>query len=190
MKIYLTDQKDRLGKHLAYFKTQEVMRYDKTSLSEKKSSVIVNASGKITLPPLDFLFDYRIFPPEIMIYLTEWQEEKREMQVGDTIVQQVYIPPVKSFSQKIVFAVRVNEIIDEPERKGFSYQTLEGHVEMGISTFTIEQSEAGMIFKIHTFSRSGNILSRVLGPLFSVPYQTYCTNKAVQQVKQQLEKLL
>ncbi len=81
------------------------------------------------------------------------------MQIGDTILQQVFIPPVKQFSKKIIFGVRINAIINEAVRIGFSYETLEGHVEKGESTFTIEEIEGNIIFKIHTFSEPGSWLT-------------------------------
>lgn len=124
-----------------------------------------------------------------MSCLTQWQFEQRSMKIGDTIVQQVYLPPLRQFSQKIIFGVRVNEIINEQNRKGFSYETLEGHIETGISIFTVEQnSKSNIIFKIQTFSKPGNILTQMLGPVISIPYQTFCTNQALNNVKKQLEK--
>ncbi|HYI77464.1 MAG TPA: DUF1990 family protein, partial [Chryseolinea sp.] len=82
----------------------------------------------------------------------------------------------------------VNSIIDEDGRKGFSYVTIEGHVEKGESTFTIEQSGQGLTFKIRTFSEPGNLLTKLVGPIFTVPYQTYCTRRALENVKKQILK--
>ena len=137
---------------------------------------------------LDFLFDYKIFPDNIMTYKTQWADENRKMKIGDTIAQQVYIPPTKIFSQKNIFGVRINEIINQVHKKGFSYETLEGHVEKGVSTFTVEQLNDNIIFKVQTFSSPGNILTKILGPVFSIPYQTFCTKSALNNVKSQLEK--
>lgn len=109
------------------------------------------------------------------------------MSVGDTIVQQVHIPPLRVFSQILIFGVRIKEIIDERYRKGSSYETLEGHVERGISTFTIEQVDNKIIFEIRTFSAPGNILKKLSGPFFSIPYQTFCTKAAIENVKTRLE---
>ena len=109
------------------------------------------------------------------------------MKAGDTIVQQVFIPPTKIVSQKLIFGVRIKEIIDEKSRKGFSYETLEGHVEKGISTFTVEEEQGRIVFKIKTFSGAGNLLSKLMGPFFSVPYQAFCTNKALENCKKQME---
>ncbi|MCH7723556.1 MAG: DUF1990 family protein [Bacteroidetes bacterium] len=164
------------------------MTYDKNRLTEKTSIIHIGTTKKIDTLNLQFLFDYKIFPVHIMTYLTEWNNEKRKIKIGDTIIQQVYLPPTKTFSQKLIFGVRINEIIDQPDKKGFSYETLEGHVEKGVSTFTIEQTEKETIFKIHTFSTPANFLTKLLGSIFSVPYQTFCTNTALKNVKQQIEK--
>src|SRR6478672_11254940 len=139
MKIFLTDQKKKFKRHLEYLKTKKVMAYEKSRLIEKTTTININTTKTITELNLDCLFDYQIFPPFIMTFLSEWIEENRKLKVGDTIAQQVYIPPIKTFSQKIIFGVRINEIINQSNKIGFSYQTLEGHVEKGISTFLVEQ---------------------------------------------------
>ncbi|MFK7970984.1 MAG: DUF1990 family protein [Bacteroidia bacterium] len=177
-----------MNKHLYLFKGKSIMAYEKTDLTEKSTSIDIHTAKNIDELDLGFLFDYRIFPDNILTFKSQWKDEGRAMKAGDTIAQQVYIPPTKTFSQKIVFGVRVCEIIDKANKKGFSYETLEGHVEKGISTFTVEQFENKIIFKVHTFSRPGNILTALLGPIFSIPYQTFCTKAALNNVKEQLEK--
>jgi hypothetical protein len=187
MRIYLTDQTNRLEEHLEVLRQVPVMPYDKNKLVEKSSSISINTDKEFAELDSRTLFDYRIFPLNIMTALTEWVSKKREMHVGDTIVQHVYIPPFRKLSQKIVFGVRIKEIFREPTRVGFSYETLHGHVEKGISTFTIEKTAEGSIFKIHTFSAPGSYLSRMVGPVFSLPYQAFCTRQALMHVKRQLE---
>lgn len=188
MRIYLKNQTSNFKKNLDFLKTVEVMNYDKTQLTEKTMTIDLKTTKKLEQINLDFLFDYQIFPDNIMTFKTQWTDEKRKMKVGDTIVQQVYIPPTKIFSQKIIFGVRINEIIDQADKKGFSYETLKGHVEKGISTFTIEQLDNKLVFKVQTYSTPGNILTKLLGPIFSIPYQTFCTNAALKNVKRQIEK--
>ncbi len=188
MKIFIIDQKQRLKQHLDFLKTKKVMDYDKTILIEKITTIDIETTKNISELNLDFLFEYKIFPSNIMTYKNQWEDENRKMKIGDTIAQQVYIPPNKVFSQKIIFGVRINKIIDQADRIGFSYETLEGHVEKGISTFTVEQIEDKIIFKVQTFSKPGNIFTKLVGPFFSVPYQTFCTKKALKNVKNQLEK--
>jgi hypothetical protein len=187
MKIYLTDQKNNFKKHLDFLKTKLIMNYDKSRLTEKSTTININTTKKIDELNLNFLFDYQIFPDNIMTFKTQWADENRTIKIGDTIAQQVYIPPTKIFSHKIIFGVRINEIIDKADSKGFSYETLEGHVEKGVSTFLIEQLDNKIVFKVQTYSTPGNILTKILGPIFSVSYQTFCTKTALNNVKRQLE---
>lgn len=163
------------------------MDYEKSWLTDKISTIDIETTKNLDQLNLEFLFDYQIFPDNIMTFKNEWTDQKRKMKIGDTIAQQVYIPPTRTFSQKIIFGVRINEIIDQADKKGFSYETLEGHVEKGVSTFTVEQLDNKIVFKIQTYSTPGNILTKLLGPIFSVPYQTFCTRTALKNVKRQLE---
>lgn len=190
MKIFLTDQAFNFNQLLKELMTRPVMKYSRQKLREKTSTVELTTAKKLPDVPLSFLFDYKIFPSTIMAFQTQWTLENRKMKAGDTILQQVFIPPAPAFSQKIIFGVRINSIIDEPTRKGFSYETLEGHVEKGESTFTIEETEKGLIFKIQTFSEPATCLTKLLGPLFSLPYQAYCTRTALENVKRQLESAI
>ena len=187
MKIYLTDQKNKFKQHLDFLKDKKVMDYDKSRLTEKITTIDIETTKNFNQLNLGFLFDYNIFPDNIMTFKNQWSDENRKMKIDDTIAQQVYIPPTKTFSQKIIFGVRINEIIDQADKKGFSYETLEGHVEKGVSSFTVEKVDDKIVFKIKTYSTAGNILTKLLGPIFSVPYQTFCTKTALKNVKRQLE---
>lgn len=164
------------------------MRYNVSELVEKETSISVDLALPLSDLDLAFFFNYQIFPDNIMGSYTQWKDEQRSMQVGDTIVQQAYLPPNPVLSQKIIFGVRISEIIEEENRIGYSYETLEGHVEKGISTFTIERHNNRTIFKIHTYSKPGSFLTRLVGPIFSIPYQTYCTKKCLKNVKAILER--
>ena len=188
MKIYLTDQADNFDGLLKQLTTKPTMTFDKTKLKEKTTTIDIKTEKTLGQLNLDFLFDYKIFPSNIMTFMTQWGQEKRKMKIGDSILQQAFIPPTKTFSKKIVFGVRITNIIDETDRKGFSYATIKGHVEKGESTFTIEQSDSGLILKIKTFSEPGNLLTKLVGPIFTVPYQTYCTRTALENVKRQIEQ--
>ena len=163
------------------------MTFDKAKLKKKTTKIDFKTEKDLGQVDLDFLFDYKIFPSHIMAFLTQWTQEKRRMKVGDTILQQAIIPPIKMFSLKLIFGVRINKIIDEADKKGFSYVTIDGHVEKGESTFTLEKSDDGLIFKIVTFSEPGNFLTKLFGPIFTLPYQTYCTRTALEHVQRQME---
>ncbi len=183
MRIYLSDQHHRFNEHLKRLRGVPVMSYDPARLTERTSSIELRCERALDRNGLAFLFAYRIFPENILCYHAQWIAEGGEMRARDTIVQQVHIPPMRAFSQKLIFGVRVKEVIDRPEELGFSYETLDGHVEKGISTFTVRRSGSGMLFTIHTLSAPGSALSRMLGPVFSVPYQAYCTRRALMNVK-------
>lgn len=188
MKVYLTDQSKQFLKHLEFLKKQPVIQYDKTRLTEKKTFITIDTTKELKDLNTSFFFNYKIFPGNIMAYLTQWTFEDRQMQIGDTIVQQAFIPPFRKFSQKIIFGVRINNIINQSKKIGFSYETLKGHVEMGVSTFTIEKTQdEKTIFKVHTLSKPGNVLTQFVGPIFSVPYQAFCTRQGLLNVKRQLE---
>lgn len=187
MKLYLSDQTKIFPQHLEFLKKQKVKPYDKEKLTEKTTIISIDTTRKLNELPAEILFEYKIFPDNIMSYLTQWSFEKRQIQIGDTIVQQAFIPPFRHLSQKIIFGVRIDNIINEPERIGFSYETLEGHVEKGISIFTIETENEKTVFKIHTFSQPGTLLTKFIGPILSVPYQTFCTRQGLLNVKRQLE---
>ena len=188
MKVHLTDQSKYFPQHLEFFKRQPVMLYSKPKMREKTTVISIAGTTEVQNLNTQFFFDYKVFPGNIMSYWTQWNAEGRQMQIGDTIVQQVFIPPFRPLSQKIILGVRINEIIREPTKIGFSYETLEGHVEKGISIFTIEQTkEQTTIFKVHTFSKPGNLFSKLVAPIFSIPYQAFCTQQGLLNVKRQLE---
>ncbi len=65
----------------------------------------------------------------------------------------------------ILAPCRVDMVIDEPGRRGFSYLTLPGHPERGRETFTAELDAAGVVWvSIAAVSRPGSILTAVAGP--------------------------
>jgi uncharacterized protein (UPF0548 family) len=188
MKIFLTDQNLKFPQHLELLKRAPVMIYNKTRLKEKTSQIFIKTQKRLPEIDLESFFNYCIFPDHILSFQTQWAMEKRKMKIGDTILQQVYLPPIKAFSQKIIFGVRVSEIINSSDKLGFSYEALKGHVEKGISIFTVEQEKEGISFRITTFSKPGNLLAIVFGPIFAIPYQTYCTNAALKYMKNRIEE--
>ncbi len=137
--MYLTDQTKNFEKHLEILKTLDVIEYEEAKLKEKTTFIEINSKKSLSEFDLSFFWDYNIFPDNIMNYLTEWTFENRQIQIVYTILQQAFIPPFRNFSQKVILGVRINQVINEPNRKGFSYETLIGHVEMGKSIFTIEK---------------------------------------------------
>ena len=105
------------------------------------------------------------------------------MQEGDVIVQQAFLPPLP-LSIKCVFAVRVLQIFRESTKVGFSYGTLRGHAEMGRSEFFFALQDGVIRATIHTYSAPGNLLTRLIAPLVTLPYQRYCTQLGLQRMRE------
>jgi hypothetical protein len=182
MKIYLFNQFKKFPKHLQSMYTLDVMQYNLSELKEVFSEIKLPIQSSLGQVDSDFLFNYDLFPKHILEAYPQWIAEGRTMQVGDTIAQQVFLPPLKNFSQKIIFGVRISEVIKDEYRLGFTYETLKGHVEKGKSTFLLEQKVDGLYFSIQTFSVPGNFLTKLLSPIFSIPYQSFCTKSALKNV--------
>jgi hypothetical protein len=189
MLIYLQDQTSNLPGLLQRFRTVAVNPYDPTLLKEQISTIEIDTNKRLAELNLSPLFANQIFPASILTSKADWEIENRAMRVGDTVVQQVYLPPGSKMSQKIIFGVRIKEIINEENRKGFSYEALKGHVEKGISIFTVEQLFEGIVFRIHTYSKPGNLVSALMGPIFSDKYQQSATQAALKNMKRQLEEM-
>ena len=174
----------QLANYLEVFQEKQVIPYDKLQSKEQVSRIeLFNEPIDFSQLDYDALMRYHVFPSNIMRFITQWEYENRSMKIGDVIVQQIHFPPMVNAPLKMIMAVRISEIIDDPNRKGFSYETLEGHVEKGISTFTLEQTTTGIHFQISTFSTPGNRLLRWFAPVFTVPYQGFCTGAALRNVK-------
>lgn len=178
MKIFSTDQKYNLPKYIECFKSCETIKYTKDTLKHKTRTAIILQHSSFTTLSLHDFFNYKIFPPNILQAYPQWVHENREMKVNDVIIQQIQVPPFISFSQKIIMGVRIKEIFHSNTCQGFAYETLEGHVEKGISIFKIESNSNVLTFTIETYSASSNFVLSIFQPLASL-YQDYCTKKAL-----------
>jgi hypothetical protein len=112
----------------------------------------------------DRLLTYRIFPPRLM--RPEVCSSDGRLHDGTTIVQHVAIGPLRLEAAVRVVRAWRDEGADAVE-SGFTYATLEGHPERGISTFRIRRrsDERVITFEIDVRSRSGSLLTRVARPL-------------------------
>jgi hypothetical protein len=155
---------------------------DARSLPEKLTSVELGAAVPLAELRTDFLFDYDVFPKTILRSAAEWHKGGRAMQVGDMIVQRAFFPPT-GFGVCMEFAVRVAEIFRTETKLGFAYETLEGHAERGRSEFYFEERDGRMAFIIHTFSEPGIWWARLFGRVLMLPYQAWCTRRALRRVK-------
>jgi uncharacterized protein (UPF0548 family) len=155
---------------------------DERALPERSTSVALGVQGPIGRWNTGFIFDYAIFPTRIMRFEAEWVSGGRKMAVGDVILQRAVVPPI-GFGLCLEFAVRISALISEPRRLGFAYETLSGHAEKGVSEFYFEERAERLFFTIHTFSSPGHWSSRIASQILTIPYQAWCTRRALQHVK-------
>jgi Domain of unknown function (DUF1990) len=188
MLLFLKDQFNKLSNHLPWFTRLPVIPYKISLLKEKNTTASLPCNKELKELSFNFLFAYCIFPDNILTYCAEWQYQKRKMQVGDTIVQQIYFPAVKILSQKIIVGVRVKDVFMQDDLIEFSYETLKGHIEKGISSFRVLKINGSIKFNIHTHSRANNLFLHLLSPLLSSPYQDYCTRKVLHRMVQLFKK--
>jgi hypothetical protein len=180
MFVRLTDQRPLLPRHL--------QRLMDTPIADDRIERMPERMFSKRLPYQlpkeleDRLFRYHIFPPRILQSLPQWEHENRHMRTGDTIAQQIQIPPLLHASVKIIMGVRITEVFREADRMGFSYATLEGHVEVGVSTFLFERADSEWCFTVRVRSAPGNLLTRLVGPIFTMPYRNWSIRQALRHV--------
>ncbi|WP_423147162.1 DUF1990 family protein [Rubrolithibacter danxiaensis] len=182
MILSFQDQRKRLTHYLPKFKNLQPIPYVKSDLKEKNTTYSIPCNKDFSELSFDFLFTYNIFPSNILVYTAEWSLSKRQMQKGDTIIQQIYFPPLKGLSSKVITGVRINNTFKENNIVGFSYETLKGHIEKGISTFSISQLTNELAFTIHTYSKANNVILDFFYAIFSSPYQDFCTTQALKNM--------
>jgi uncharacterized protein (UPF0548 family) len=91
----------------------------------------------------------RVFPDDV------------EIRTGATVVLTVGTPIAS-----LVVPCRIVGVVDGQTRWGFAYGTLPGHPERGEESFAVSMSSDGTVhFEIEAFSRPGDLLARLSGPI-------------------------
>lgn len=181
MNFALADQHDRLAALLPTYRETPLSYTDVTALPEQRTSLSVPMAAPIRdlrACRLDFFFDYDLFPSSILTAVGEWRIEGRAMRAGDVILQQASVPP-GPVSVKLIFAVRVLSVALTADEASFSYGTLRGHAEMGVSAFSLTLKDGHVVATIHTRSQPAQLPARIVAPVLVNPYQQYCTNRAL-----------
>jgi uncharacterized protein (UPF0548 family) len=84
---------------------------------------------------------------------------------------------------RVTAPCRVVYRIDQPDRQGFAYGTLDGHPECGEEAFVLHLTGSGRIrFRITAFSRPASTLARIGGPLTTLA-QEIATQRYVRSMR-------
>lgn len=171
----------------AHAKTLQRNFADAHAFPEHTHTIALNVGGPVRNWRTDFLFDYEVFPPHIMRFDAEWLAAARNMTAGDVIIQRTMLPPI-GFGICVEFAVRISSVFEEENRVGFSYETLSGHAERGVSAFYFEEKGGAVFFTIRTLSQPGHWTARLVSRMFTLPFQAWCTRRALARVRDRFQK--
>ncbi len=126
--------------------------------------------------------EYRIFPPHLVGRVVK----RTPLQVGDVVgLCYRFFLGIRMF-----MASRVIDVFDGPTpsgwRSGFTYRTLEGHVEIGEETFAVEKNAhtGEVIASLSAWSRPGHWLTRI-----GYPYARWCQVQAGKAAVRYLRKI-
>lgn len=155
---------------------------DHTPLPVRSTAIELGANAPLSKWNTEFFFDYQIFPAKVLRFCGEWQPHQRTMRVGDIIVQRLQIPPYVPCCS-LEFAVRIRSVVRDANRYSFAYETLVGHAECGVAEFILELQNDTLVFRIQTHSQPGIWMPKFADQWIAIPFQTWCTQQAMQQVR-------
>ena len=123
---------------------------------DKYEQLICNdPSGKLFKKAADLLMRFRFYPKEVMSHASDFDLYERWAEVGDRIVQRIHL--LQFLGRPILDAVTMTEItsvIKEPHRCGFTYATVETHVEQGEWSVLLNwRSNGDIVIRIEAISR-------------------------------------
>jgi uncharacterized protein (UPF0548 family) len=127
----------------------------------------------------EHLLRYRIFAPSRMHHCLCGSGPA--VAEGDTIVQRIFVAGLA-----IEAGVRVIEVRREPERVGFSYVTLDGHVERGVASFSVVRAGGReLTFQIESWS-TPSALTTWLAPGVARYFQRKSVAEALESFARQV----
>jgi uncharacterized protein (UPF0548 family) len=91
--------------------------------------------------------------------------------LGATVVCGYRLGPIVTLAP-----CRVIEVIDQPERVGFTYATLSGHPELGVERFTVVRDGGLARFEIEAVSRNADWTSQLVPALTSLVQDRITSN--------------
>ena len=136
------------------------------------------AERPVMAPPVGFAYFSRTHPIAASTdfavagrALMTWQVQARsglrilasslEVELGAVVIMRLGVG-----AMALSIPCRVVDVIDEPDRQGFSYGSLPGHPESGEESFILRRAADGVTtFTVSAFSRPASLLARMGGPL-------------------------
>lgn len=79
---------------------------------------------------------------------------------GTELTMTLRIGPIR-----VTAPARVVYLVDEPDRRGFAYGTLQGHPESGEELFLVERRDGATWAEVRAFSRPGRWFTRLGAPV-------------------------
>jgi uncharacterized protein (UPF0548 family) len=104
----------------------------------------------------DLLMHNRFYPPSVMEFTGDFSLANRPVQAGDRVVQRVRILTIIGFPiLEILTMNEISRVIDEVDRKGFTYVTTLVHSEIGEWSPGVERHSDGTVhLRIDVISRA------------------------------------
>lgn len=101
------------------------------------------------------LMRYQFYPTDILNHVSDFDLYERPIRVGDRIVQRIHV--FQLFGRSVLDAITMTEVTDVitgPRRCGFTYATVDTHIEQGEWTAMLEWKNSGdVILSIDAISR-------------------------------------
>jgi uncharacterized protein (UPF0548 family) len=107
-----------------------------------KLSLGWDKDGRLFRKAADLLMRYQFYPHDVMSHVSDFGLWNRWAQIGDRIVQRIHL--FSLFGKPILDVIAMNEVrqvLMEPRRYGFTYVTVQTHVQQGEWTGCIEWHE-------------------------------------------------
>lgn len=115
----------------------------------------VDEDGRLFKKAADRLMRYQFYPQDVMSHTSDFGLWNRWVQVGDRIVQRIHL--FSLFGKPVLDVVtmtEVTQVITEPRCYGFTYVTVDQHVEQGEWSAWLEWREDNdLILTVNAISR-------------------------------------
>ncbi len=185
VKLRLRSGKDALACELAKLRHTQLSFTDPVLFPERTLQTRVTTTPCNLLEcDLDWFFRYRIFPPWLLRFCGEWEQEIRGMRQGDVIAQQAHVPP-GPVGLKLLFGVRVLSVYRSANAAGFRYGTLVGHPEMSTNEFAFRVNDDGVVATIRTRATMGLPITRLFGGVAVRCHVAFSNRAALRRMREQ-----